>query len=81
MLVLARLPHKRIFIGDDIVVTIVGVRDDHVVRIGIEAPIGLAIDREEVRESKIKTGFYPPTHLTAAGIGVEELLKKDGQIT
>ena len=51
MLVLSRFPDERILIGDDIVVTIVDVRPGGKVRIGIEAPKDVRIDREEVREA------------------------------
>jgi carbon storage regulator len=47
MLVLTRKPGERILIGDDIVVTILDSRGDGV-RIGIDAPRGIAIQREEV---------------------------------
>jgi carbon storage regulator len=49
MLVLSRYPHERILIGDDIIIEIVHVKGE-CVRIGIEAPKSLAIDRAEVRE-------------------------------
>ncbi|GAB3604613.1 hypothetical protein GCM10027413_00220 [Conyzicola nivalis] len=47
MLVLTRKPGERILIGDNIVVTILDSRGDGV-RIGIDAPRGIAIQREEV---------------------------------
>jgi carbon storage regulator len=42
---------ERILIGDGVVITVVGIRR-HKVRIGIEAPPGLAVDREEIRRYK-----------------------------
>ena len=52
MLVLTRKPGERIFVGDDIVVTLVAIRrDDHYgdrIRIGLEAPSHVLIRREEV---------------------------------
>lgn len=35
-------------IGDDIVVTVIEVRSDNSVRLGIEAPRGVRIQREEI---------------------------------
>lgn len=43
---------ERTMIGDDIVITILGVKGNHV-RIGIKAPKGVAVDREEIREKKL----------------------------
>lgn len=47
MLVLTRKIDEKILIGDDIVITVLESRGD-VVRIGIEAPRGISIQREEV---------------------------------
>lgn len=47
MLVLTRKTGERVLIGDDIVVTIVDVRGDGV-RVGIDAPRGIRIQRDEV---------------------------------
>lgn len=47
MLVLTRKIDEKILIGDDIVITVLESRGD-VVRIGIEAPRGITIQREEV---------------------------------
>ena len=55
MLVLTRAEGERIIIGDDIVVMVVGTKSGRY-RIGIEAPKGVTIDREEVREAKKKNG-------------------------
>lgn len=49
MLVLERRPGETIVIGDDITVMVVRVRGD-VVRIGVEAPKELRVDRLEIRE-------------------------------
>lgn len=48
MLILSRKRNERICIGDNIVITVVQVRGDKV-RVGIEAPKDVNIDREEVR--------------------------------
>jgi len=48
MLVLTRKKEESIMIGDDIKVTIMEIRKDGTVRIGIEAPKNIDIHREEV---------------------------------
>lgn len=55
MLVVSRCTDQRIMIGDDIVITIVAIRDNKV-RLGFEAPIDTPIHREEVYESIKKHG-------------------------
>lgn len=47
MLVLSRKHNERIMIGDEVVITIVDIRGDKV-RLGIEAPVGVQVHREEV---------------------------------
>ena len=54
MLVLKRKRHESILIGSDIRVTIVEVAGGGV-RIGIEAPRGVQVDREEVRRSRSRS--------------------------
>ncbi|MCF0234448.1 MAG: carbon storage regulator CsrA [Thermoguttaceae bacterium] len=50
MLVLSRYKDQSIYIGDDIVVTIVDVRGDRI-RLGIEAPADVPVHREEIYEA------------------------------
>jgi carbon storage regulator len=47
MLVLSRYRDESIYIGDDVVVTIVDIRGDRV-RIGIQAPPDIAVHRQEI---------------------------------
>lgn len=47
MLVLARRWNERIFIGDDIVITVMRIQNGEV-RLGIEAPRNVPVHREEV---------------------------------
>ena len=54
MLVLTRKINERIHIGDDIVITVVAVRDSKTVQLGIDAPKYIQIEREEVRERTVK---------------------------
>lgn len=47
MLVLSRRANQSIVIGQDIVVTVIEIRGDHV-RLGIQAPREVAVHRDEV---------------------------------
>ncbi len=49
MLVLSRYKDQSIYIGDDIVVTIVDVRGDRI-RLGVEAPPNIPVHRQEIYE-------------------------------
>lgn len=53
MLVLTRKVGERILVGDDIVITVLDSRGDGV-RIGIDAPRGVKIQREEVVRAVIE---------------------------
>jgi carbon storage regulator len=50
MLVLSRRVGERLIIGDDIVITVIDVRSDGV-RIGIDAPRSVRVNRAEVLEA------------------------------
>jgi carbon storage regulator len=54
MLVLTRKVSERIYVGDDIVITVVAVRDGHTVQLGIDAPKYIQIEREEVRQRTVE---------------------------
>ncbi len=66
MLVLSRREGQSIMIGNDIVVTVIEIRGDHV-RIGIDAPRSITVHREEVaaeirasnKAARIKADFDP----------------------
>ena len=47
MLILNRQVGTRIMIGDDIVITVLGIKGD-AVRVGVDAPKGIPVHREEV---------------------------------
>jgi carbon storage regulator len=47
MLILTRRPGERVVIGNDVLITVMGV-SGHTVRLGIEAPEGISIYREEI---------------------------------
>ena len=51
MLVLSRLRNQSIIIGDNVIVTIVDIRGDKV-KLGIDAPIEVPVDREEIHRKK-----------------------------
>ena len=50
MLVLSRQRDETIMIGDDIEITVVDIRGDKI-RLGIEAPLDVAVHRKEVYEA------------------------------
>jgi len=54
MLVLSRYRDESIFIGDDVVITVVDIRGDRV-RIGVQAPSDVSVHRQEVYDA-IKNG-------------------------
>ena len=47
MLILTRRVGERLMIGDDVIVTVLGVRGNQV-RIGVDAPKNVAVHREEI---------------------------------
>jgi carbon storage regulator len=51
MLILTRRPNERIMIGKDITLVFLGFKGGQA-RFGIEAPAGVAVDREEIRLRK-----------------------------
>ena len=50
MLVLSRYRDESIYIGDDVVITVVDIRGDRV-RIGVQAPSNVSVHRQEVYEA------------------------------
>jgi carbon storage regulator len=53
MLVLSRRVGEHLVIGDDIRVTVVAINRD-TVRIGIEAPPSIRVDRQEIHERRLR---------------------------
>ncbi len=66
MLVLSRKTHQRIRLGDEIVVTVVGVAGDRV-RLGIEAPPNVRILREELQPPQ-EEPHVPAGDLVGSGL-------------
>lgn len=50
MLILSRKCNEQIVIGDNIVVTVIAIRGGNV-RLGIEAPTGVPVHREEIHRA------------------------------
>ncbi|MBN9629792.1 carbon storage regulator CsrA [Leifsonia sp. TF02-11] len=73
MLVLTRKVGERVLIGDDIVVTILDVRGDGV-RVGIDAPRGIRIQRDEVVQAVSEAN--QEAREAAATADPESLIKK-----
>lgn len=60
-LVLTRRPGERIMIGNDIVVTVVGINGGQI-RIAVEAPKDVRVDREEVAKRIADEKVAPASH-------------------
>lgn len=67
MLVLTRKPGERVLIGDDIVITILEGRGDGI-RIGIDAPRGVKIQRAEIVQA-----------VTEANVAASQLSSDDAE--
>jgi carbon storage regulator len=82
MLILARKIGEMLRIGDDIKVTVLTVHG-HQVRIGINAPRNVVVDREEIAERKKREIAAPEPPSTAGGgeaptIRIRKSRHKDG---
>ena len=60
MLVLSRRTREELYIGDDVIVTVLEVRGN-TVRLGITAPLHVRVDRKEVRLRATPNPQQPPT--------------------
>ena len=59
MLVLSRYCDESIYIGDDVIVTIVDIRGDRV-RLGIQAPPNVSVHRQEIYNAIVEGRDVPP---------------------
>jgi carbon storage regulator len=67
MLVLSRKPGEEIVIAGNIRITVVSVRGEQV-RLGIEAPRNVAVDRQEVHDRRLQFQDKPPAGRTTGNI-------------
>ena len=58
MLIISRKLGQRIYIGEDVVITVTMI-DEHRVGLGITAPADVIIDREEIRQRKQQENAKP----------------------
>jgi carbon storage regulator len=79
VLVLSRRSHESIRIGDNIVVTVLEVRGDHV-RLGIDAPHDVEVHRQEVYEAiqsaNVSAASPAPAAVAAAASTLRQLRGK-----
>lgn len=77
MLVLTRKRGEQILIGDDIVITLLDVRGDGV-RIGVDAPRGVTIQRLEVMQAVSEANQEAANSAAGDGAVLADLLKNRG---
>jgi carbon storage regulator len=61
MLILSRRRNESLHIGDDVVVTVLGIKGNQV-KLGISAPKNVVVNREEVRARKLSEAAAAPAH-------------------
>jgi carbon storage regulator len=69
MLILTRRVGETVMIGEDVTVTVLGVKGNQV-RIGVSAPRDVAVHREEIFEriKREESGELDPSHDPDAGV-------------
>jgi carbon storage regulator len=77
VLVLSRRSHESIRIGDNIVVTVLEVRGDHV-RLGIDAPHDIEVHRQEVYDAiqtaNLSAASPAPAAVAAAATAIRQMI-------
>jgi carbon storage regulator len=68
--VLTRKIGESILIGDDIEIKLMGI-EGRSVRVGVQAPRSIEVDRSEVRDQKIENGEY--------GVSIPDIIRKNGE--
>lgn len=76
MLVITRKAGERLLIGDDIVVTVVEVRSDNSIRIGIDAPRSIRVLRQEIAEAVAAENLAATSANDGAGSELAGLLQR-----
>ncbi len=71
MLILTRRVGETLMIGDDVTITVLGVKGNQV-RVGINAPKSVAVHREEIYERIKREGRNPEEHPGAQPIHAAE---------
>jgi len=61
MLILTRKPGENVHIGDNIVVSVLGIKGTHV-KLGITAPPEMQVQREEISTKTEEPGQKPSEH-------------------
>jgi carbon storage regulator len=59
MLVLSRKTREELYIGDEVIVTVLEIRGNKV-RLGITAPLHVRVDRKEIRLRAAANAQQPP---------------------
>jgi carbon storage regulator len=59
MLILSRRRNESLHIGDDVIVTVLGIKGNQV-RLGISAPRNVVVDREEIHARKLREAAAAP---------------------
>ena len=81
MLVIKRKPGEKITIGEDTVITLLEVRENHV-RLGIEAPRHISVHRQEVydrikKANQASSRIDPSAMMAAAAVLKLDLKEKE----